>query len=782
MQERKPAGVLEPLSESRRRLILSLKICTLADLRRARRHVRRLARDLPAFDSVWLDALVRIGRLTPFQSRILESSQPERIQVGPCLLVDRLGGGPLGETFLVSTGPREARCVMKRLSAHEKISPEAEELLEQLIENLRGLEHPSVAPPRICDRAGGELVIISRHVAGLHLGELLVRRGRFPAVAVWEIGRQLAEGLAALESRGVAHGDLRTANVRLTPGGMAVLVDTGIRGAVDPELSVHSGLPADRYDGVAPELIGSMARPTCASDMYALGCLLWQLLAGRPPFPGGDPLIKLAAHQNRVIEDVRKWAPETPPALAEGIRRMTARDSAERPAGYAEVLKHWGGPSRGGRRRLAAFRRWFDAPARTRLEAPPARSGRRWPMIAGMLFVVALAVFGLNHEGARSALLAWKARIPVDGADVPEGHDGEHATTFRPEPENVASPRSVTDEIADPLLELPIPDQQGIIRLPLPGPYRVREISVVGRLAIIGGAGPGAEIIVRDRPLKLFAESVRMENVRLRRTTPVEGTSRPPAALALIHAQSLDLERCVILSGGASSDRTDGGDAASENTGLGLAWKLVDPLDHQGGVARVTNTIVAGGDTALFVASPIRRVEFINCLRLGGGPLCHLALTTDSSRDTVIRMERTTCRAARALLRIAAPADGRSRQSIIVDADDCVFDLTPPAGTLFEFQGNLAPTDWGACVRLTGEGSLTANSVLAAVVVEEDGGPRVPLDPAAIRMEGILTGPYQFAGPISRRAEDAEVRDYEAPRRSTSPPGIVSAELPQRWE
>lgn len=774
--------MLEPLSESRRRLIVSLKICTPADLRRARRHVRRLARDLPAFDSVWLDALVQLGRLTPFQSRILESSQPERIQVGPCLLVDRLGGGPLGETFLVSTGPREAPCVMKRLSAHEKISPEAEELLEQLIENLRGLEHPSVATPRICDRAGGDLVIISRHVAGPHLGELLVRRGRFPAAAVWEIGRQLAEGLAALESRGVAHGDLRTANVRLTNGGMAVLVDTGIRGAVDPELSVHSGLPADRYDGVAPELIGSMARPTCASDMYALGCLLWQLLAGRPPFPGGDPLIKLAAHQNRVIEDVRKWAPETPPALAEGIRRMTARDVAGRPAGFTEVLKHWGGATRGGRRRLAAFRRWFDAPARTRIEAPRSRSGRRWPMIAGMLFVVTLAVVGLNHEGARSALLAWKARIPVDAAEVPDRSDSEEAATIRIDPENAAAPRRLATDIADPLLELPAPDQQGVIRLPSSGPYRVREISVVGRLAIIGEPGSGAEIIVRDRPLKVFAESVRLENVRLRRAAPVEGASRAPAALALIHAQSLELERCVVLGGGSVFDRTGGVDSAGGNAGLGLAWKLVDPLDHQGGVGRVTNTIVAGGDAALFVASPIRRIEFINCLRLGGGPLCHLALTANSRRDTVIRMERTTCRAARAVMRIAAPADGRSRQSVTVDADDCVFDLAPPSGTLFELQGNLAPAAWGSCVRLTGEGSLTAETALTAVTVEADGGTRVALDPAAMRVEGILTGPYQFAGPISRRAADADVRDYEAPRRSSSPPGIVSAELPAGWE
>src|SRR5262249_54100044 len=139
----------------------------------------------------------------------------------------------------------------------------------------------------------------------------------------------------------------------------------------------------------------------------ALGCLLWQLLAGRPSFPGGDPLIKIAAHQTRSIDDVRHWAPDTPPALADGIRRMTAREASQRPEHLQEVLELWDGPGRTGRTRLARFRRRFESPVRLprrgrRLSAPT-----RWLLILATLFAMSGAAVTLSDRGARNVALAW---------------------------------------------------------------------------------------------------------------------------------------------------------------------------------------------------------------------------------------------------------------------------------------------------------------------------------------------------------------------------------------
>ena len=75
--------MLEPLSDPIRKLLLELKLCSENDLRRSRRCVGKLTCNLPAFDSVWLDALVQIGRLTPFQARMLESSDWHALEIGP---------------------------------------------------------------------------------------------------------------------------------------------------------------------------------------------------------------------------------------------------------------------------------------------------------------------------------------------------------------------------------------------------------------------------------------------------------------------------------------------------------------------------------------------------------------------------------------------------------------------------------------------------------------------------------------------------------------------------
>ena len=83
-----------------------------------------MATDLPAFDSVWIDALVQLRRLTPFQAQILESPHPERLRVGPCVLVERLAVGFSGATYLArAIGTRQAR-ILKLVTVEEDLVPE----------------------------------------------------------------------------------------------------------------------------------------------------------------------------------------------------------------------------------------------------------------------------------------------------------------------------------------------------------------------------------------------------------------------------------------------------------------------------------------------------------------------------------------------------------------------------------------------------------------------------------------------------------------------------------
>ncbi|MGH7201350.1 MAG: protein kinase, partial [Planctomycetaceae bacterium] len=243
--------MIEPPSRPLLSTLTELDLCTPRDVRRCRRRVRRLARDVPAFDSVWIDALLQLRRLTPFQARLLESPRPQRLNVGPCVLLDALGHGRIARTYLARRRAGRERCVVKTFEGPPEWLGWALPRVQATVEGLTDFAHPSVVAPHACLRERNLLVTVSRFVPGLTLEELLIRRGRFPVPVVLDLAGQLIDALAALEERGGLHGDIRLRNVRLTNGGIAALVDAGIAPAVQPELTIHAGLPPDRYDGTA---------------------------------------------------------------------------------------------------------------------------------------------------------------------------------------------------------------------------------------------------------------------------------------------------------------------------------------------------------------------------------------------------------------------------------------------------------------------------------------------------------------------------------------------------
>jgi serine/threonine protein kinase len=764
-------SVLEPVSEPLRRRLLELNLCSAADLRASRRTVRRLTSDLPAFDSVWLDALVQRGKLTPHQAKVLESSAPEQIQIGPFVAVSRLAAGRWGETLLARLSEGGDPCVLKVLRSPETTTDETIERLQTLIRRGAEFDHPAIAAPSSVLRIDAGVVIVSRYIRGPRLDELLVRRGRFPAAVVLEIARQLCEGLAALWQRQLSHADIRAGNARLTQAGQVALVDAGVRAAIAPCVTIHSGLSPDKYDGIAPELIGASATATLQSDAYALGCLLWQLLAGRPPFPSGDSLIKLAAHQTRTIDDVRTWAPDAPAALAEGIARLTARNPAKRPASAAELVSLWGTGGGAGRRRLAAFRRRFDAPPRTIRPARPLAAPLRWLFFALTFLALTGVVVSLSDMGARNLILEWAWNVADSLAAEPSSAHESKVPTKTPNSRHPPSPALAVSRLHD----LPAPDQHGVIHLDHAGPFRASEITVVGPLTIVGDEA--SSIIVADRPLKICAESVRVENVTIRAASGA--LAHPPRlnVLILVQAQELSIEHCVFDSG--ESGPTESVEPATRSSGPALvAWKLLDQADPRGGSAAIRNSSLFGDGPAIYLAHAVQQLDCDNVLKVGPGPLIQLAAVPRAQKNTVLHLVHTTCRRSGAVLRWIVPSGDSPHGRVLVEAGDCVFDLIAARTALFELAGSSPSDGWLASLRMLGEGSVTAPGLEIAGWISTVDGRVTPLDASSLELEGLLSVPFQFAGRATTIPADSQVREIEAPRRSGEAPGIRASGLP----
>ncbi|MFO1045316.1 MAG: serine/threonine-protein kinase [Planctomycetaceae bacterium] len=764
-------STVEPPDDLVRRLT-QLKLCRPADFRRARAAVRRLSRDLPAFDSVWIDALAQLRILTPFQARELESGQPDSLLIGPHVVVDELGEGPHGRTLLARNSGRRELIVLKRLDLPIEAIPDSRNRLTDLIERSRDWSHPNiVVPQELLVVDGQPIVTISRWIPGLTLSELLIRRGRFPAEITLEIARQLAAGLASLQARALVHGDLRLSNIRLNSSGTVVAVDGGIRPAICPELTIHETLALDAYDGVAPELIGTGLGPNAGSEIYALGCLLWQLLTGRPPYSMADPLMKLAAHQSSRIADVRTLAPDTPASLAESIFAMTSPDVNERPRSFDDLLQRWGRPGMTSRSRLKQYRKNVDGGVPHFIQMGSAAPNNRWVMTAVLLFVVSGMALSFADRGMRTHLLTISQRMADSLRRSPTVADNPNpSVTSNTGQTELTTVRPTT---SDGLLALPVPNSQGEILLSEPGPYDVVKIANTGRLTIRGEPGVNPAIKIGKEPLRLAGTSVTLENL----TVVCEDAGQSLPAMLLVKSQELSIRGCAF-------ERKQSGSASVGHNFAVAGWQpwSTDNDSPAKSSIQIENSSFRVHGSAVWLAEVPRNVSISNCLKLNDGPC--LAISPKAiPRRCQLNLAFVTLRDAGSLLKLSGRlAEQKDAPPIEIAGHDSVFALSPACPGLIELVTNRPRSDLSRSVQMTGQGLIVPPGarIMSVTGTNEKGSVTVKtVDEADELFEGILVSDLQFAGPISGPPADSELASLTAPRKATDAnPGIDPKTIP----
>ena len=181
---------------------------------------------------------------------------------------------------------------------------------------------------------GGQLYVAMRYVEGTDLGELIARRRDLaPAQAVEIIG-QVGAALDAAHERGLVHRDVKPANVLLEARGVgyhAYLSDFGLVKAIGAASGVvtRTGQWLGTPDYAAPEqVLGTEV--DARTDVYALGCMLYHMIAGRPPFEGDNQVAKLFAHVTQPPPSLLDVIPGAPAKLDDAIRTALAKEPAER--------------------------------------------------------------------------------------------------------------------------------------------------------------------------------------------------------------------------------------------------------------------------------------------------------------------------------------------------------------------------------------------------------------------------------------------------------------------
>ena len=175
--------------------------------------------------------------------------------------------------------------------------------------------------------------VVTEFVPGVNLNDRLTHVGRLGTrSAVWA-ARQVADGLAALHAAGLAHGDVKPGNIRLRPTGEAVLLDAGFshRPGENRRLTA-AGFVVGSPAYLAPEACDGSHEGGPPADLFALGVTLFECLTGGHPFPpAATPADLVRARRSADPADVRDACPTCPEVVADVLRRLLARDPADRP-------------------------------------------------------------------------------------------------------------------------------------------------------------------------------------------------------------------------------------------------------------------------------------------------------------------------------------------------------------------------------------------------------------------------------------------------------------------
>ncbi|HKN64286.1 MAG TPA: protein kinase [Gaiellaceae bacterium] len=245
-------------------------------------------------------------------------------------LEELVGTGGMSSVFRAHDRQLERRVAIKILHEHYAEDPEYLERFRREARAVAKLSHPNIVT--VIDRGDddGRQYIVFEHVDGENLKELVLRSGRLSVRRALELALAVADGLAFAHDHGLVHRDVKPQNVLLSSEGEVKVTDFGIARSLHMEHGVtQTGTVLGTGEYLAPEQAsGKPVSPT--TDVYSLGVVLWELLAGDVPFVGENFVAVALRHVNEPPPPLRERRPDVSPRLDAAVQRALAKDPARR--------------------------------------------------------------------------------------------------------------------------------------------------------------------------------------------------------------------------------------------------------------------------------------------------------------------------------------------------------------------------------------------------------------------------------------------------------------------
>jgi serine/threonine-protein kinase len=289
-----------------------------------------------------------------------------------------LGAGGMATVYLADDVRHGRRVAIKVVRPELAAALGAERFLRE-ITTTASLRHPHIVPLYDSGAGDGTLYYVMPFVEGESLRDRLRREKQLPVQDALRIAREVADALSYAHGRGIIHRDIKPENV-LLESGHAVVADFGIAQAIDvaggerlTETGVAIGTPA--Y--MSPEQVAGEKNLDARSDVYALACVVYEMLAGQPPFTGPNAESVIHQHLLAAPPAVTQLRPAVSTSVVSALQRALSKTPADRfpsVSQFAEALARDGSD--------------LDTPD----ESLPRARLRRWPLITAALVLVAVVV------------------------------------------------------------------------------------------------------------------------------------------------------------------------------------------------------------------------------------------------------------------------------------------------------------------------------------------------------------------------------------------------------
>lgn len=315
---------------------------------------------------------IRRGLLTPWQCDKLLQGRHKGFVLGKYRLLSLLGKGGMSAVYLAEHMLMRRQCAIKVLPTKRVHDSSYLGRFHREAQAVAALDHPNIVRAYDVDHetdGANEIhFLVMEYVQGRSLHEVVQQDGVLDFQTAANYARQAAVGLEYAHGAGLIHRDIKPGNLLLDQKGTIKILDLGLAlfSAEDEDHSLtvaHDERVLGTADYLAPEQAIDSHKVDARADIYSLGCTLYFVLTGSPPFPDGSLTQRLMAHQTKMPPPLSEKRPDIPTGLAATVVKMMAKRPDDRYQSAAEAA--------------AALEKWITGSSQEASASPGANNGRR---------------------------------------------------------------------------------------------------------------------------------------------------------------------------------------------------------------------------------------------------------------------------------------------------------------------------------------------------------------------------------------------------------------------